>query len=83
MKHGNANKDHEKGNSCCIEAVLTVDDRGQIVLPKNVRERAGMNPGDRLGLIVWENDNKVCCLGLMNAEHLNTGIREVITPMFE
>lgn len=83
MKQGNAGKDQAKGSGCCIEAVLTVDDRGQIVLPKHIREKAGMNTGDRLALIVWEGDNKVCCLGLIKAESLNSGLKGVISPFFE
>lgn len=64
-------------------SVLTVDDRGQIVLPKHIREKAGMNTGDRLALIVWEGENKVCCLGLIKAENLNSGVKEVVSPFFE
>ena len=51
--------------------MLTVDDRGQVVLPRHVREKAGMNTGDRLALIVWEGNNKVCCAGLIKVECLN------------
>ena len=83
MKHGNSEKDQVKGSGCSIEAVLTVDDRGQIVLPKHVREKAGMNTGDRLALIVWESDTKVCCVGLIKAENLNAGVKGVISPFFE
>jgi antitoxin PrlF len=83
MKHGNPDKDRVKGSGCSIEAVLTVDDRGQIVLPKHIREKAGMNTGDRLALIVWESDKKVCCVGLIKAETLNKGVKRVISPFFE
>ncbi|MCX6699847.1 MAG: HgcAB-associated protein [Methanomicrobiales archaeon] len=83
MKQGNAGKDQEKGSGCCIEAVLTVDDRGQIVLPKQIRKKAGMKTGDRLALIVWEANNKVCCVGLIKAENLNAGVKGVISPFFE
>ena len=41
--------------------MVTIDDRGQIVLPKYTRERAGLNTDDKLALIVWKSENKVCC----------------------
>jgi len=63
------------GAAATIEAVLTVDDRGQVVLPRHVREKAGMNTGDRLALIVREGNNKVCCAGLIKAEDLNAGVK--------
>jgi antitoxin PrlF len=77
------NKDQEKGKGCCIEAVLTVDDRGQIVLPKHIRGKVSLKPRDKIALIVWENENTVCCLGLIKAEHLIRGVRDIIRPMFE
>jgi len=73
----------KENNGCSIEAVLTVDDRGQILLPKHIREKAGMNTGDRLALIIWECNSKVCCVGLIKAESLNTGVKGVISPFFE
>ena len=37
--------------ACRVEAILTVDERGQMVLPKDIRERAGIQPGGKLALI--------------------------------
>ena len=34
-----------------MEAVLSVDERGQMVLPKDLRERAGIRTGEKLALI--------------------------------
>ena len=36
---------------CKVEAVLSVDERGQMVLPKDVRQKAGIKTGDKLALI--------------------------------
>ncbi|GAB4305592.1 MAG: hypothetical protein Kow0097_04190 [Candidatus Bipolaricaulota bacterium] len=33
-----------------MEALIPVDERGQMVLPKQVRERLGLRGGDRLAL---------------------------------
>jgi len=53
--------------SCCkVESMITVDERGQMVLPKEIRERAGITPGEKLILVTWENEQGVCCISLSN-----------------
>ncbi|MCX6693354.1 MAG: HgcAB-associated protein [Methanomicrobiales archaeon] len=69
------------GSRCRIEAVLTIDERGQMVLPKDVRERAGLHSGDKLALISWEQNGKVCCLALMKADALSGMVQGLISPL--
>jgi AbrB family looped-hinge helix DNA binding protein len=64
-----------------VESVLGIDDRGQMVLPKDVRERAGIRTGDKLALISWEKEGRVCCLALMKVEELSGMIGEVLSPL--
>ena len=46
-----------KKNACCqVEAVTTVDERGQMVLPKEIREKAQIKAGDKLALITWKKE---------------------------
>jgi AbrB family looped-hinge helix DNA binding protein len=46
---------------CCkVEALVNVDERGQMVLPKEVRERAGIKANDKLALMSWEKEGKIC-----------------------
>ena len=55
--------------SCCkVEAIVNVDERGQMVLPKDLRERAGIRASDKLAVISWERDERVCCISLIKAE---------------
>jgi antitoxin PrlF len=68
---------------CTIEAVLSIDDRGQMVLPKDVREKAGIHTGDKLALISWEKGGSICCLALMKVENLNEMVRDVLAPVLE
>ena len=43
--------------SCCrLESLLTIDERGQMVLPKDLRDRAKIKPGDKLALVTWEKE---------------------------
>jgi len=68
---------------CNVEAVLSVDERGQMVLPKDVREKAGIKTGDKLALISWEKDGRVCCLALMKAENLSGMVKDVLGPLMQ
>ena len=66
---------------CMVESVLTIDERGQMVLPKDVRERANIKPGDKLALISWEKDGGICCLALMKVENLSGMVKDVLGPL--
>jgi AbrB family looped-hinge helix DNA binding protein len=72
---------YSQKTGCKVESVLTVDDRGQMVLPKDVRERADIKPGDKLALISWEKDGSICCLALMKTENLSEMVKDVLSPL--
>ncbi|UCF07527.1 MAG: AbrB/MazE/SpoVT family DNA-binding domain-containing protein [Thermoplasmata archaeon] len=70
--------------SCCkVESVVSVDDRGQMVLPKEVRERAGINAGDKLALITMERGGKVCCISLIKAGEFGDMVKGFLGPMMK
>ncbi len=77
----------EQGPSCAggctIEAVVSVDARGQVVLPKDLRERAGITPGDRLAVVFWGREGDVCCITLVKASHFNGMVTALLSPMAE
>ena len=67
---------------CCgIEAVVTVDARGQIVLPKELRGQAGIEAGDKLAVVSLRSGGRVCCLSLMKVEELAGTVREILGPV--
>lgn len=68
---------------CRVEAVLSVDERGQMVLPKDVREKAGIRTGDKLALISWEKDGSICCLALMKVDNLSGMVKDVLGPLMD
>lgn len=69
---------------CCkIEALISVDERGQMVLPKETRARAKIQPGDKLALISGERDGKVFCMVLIKAEELARMAKGMLGPLFE
>jgi antitoxin PrlF len=69
------------GRRCTVEAVVSTDERGQMVLPKDLRIRAGINPGDKLAVVSWEKDGKVCCIMLMQVEQLSDPVKTLVGPM--
>ena len=69
-------------SGCRVEAVLSVDERGQMVLPKDVRERAGIQTGEKLALISCEREGKVCCLALIRAGELSGMVKGILGPLF-
>ena len=74
----------ECGASCCkVEALVGVDERGQMVLPKELRDRANIRAGDKLAITSWEKDGKVCCISLTKAEELTEMVRATLGPVMK
>jgi AbrB family looped-hinge helix DNA binding protein len=70
------------GAGCCqVDAVTTVDERGQLVLPKAVREKAGIKAGDKLAVVSWEKDGKTCCIALIRADGLAGMVKGFLGPV--
>ena len=67
---------------CCqVASLVSVDERGQMILPKEIRERAGIKAGDKLAVVVWENEGAFCCLTLIKAEGLGGMVKEMLGPV--
>ncbi len=73
-----------KSFSCCkVESVTSVDERGQMVLPKEIREKAKIRAGDKLAVITWEKQGKVCCISLIKTEDFQGMVRDFLGPMMK
>lgn len=71
-------------SSCCkVESMISVDERGQMVLPKDIRERANIHAGDKLAVVSWEKDGKICCLTLIKAEELAGIVKDMLGPLIK
>jgi AbrB family looped-hinge helix DNA binding protein len=69
---------------CCkIDAVVTVDQKGQIVLPKDLREKANINPNDKLAVIAVEKNNTTCCIVLMKTDALQDPVKCTLGPILQ
>lgn len=72
-----------KVECCKVESVVTVDERGQMVLPKEIRERAGIKAGDKLAVISVSDGDKLCCITLIKADALSGTVKVILRPMLD
>jgi antitoxin PrlF len=64
------------GSTYKIEAVVSVDERGQMVLPKELRQRAGIGAGDKLALVAFEDKGEICCISFFKVDDLSGMVRD-------
>ncbi len=70
---------------CCkVESVVSVDERGQMVLPKDLREKANIKAGDKLAVVSYAGkDGKTCCLTLVKVDDLSDLVKQMLGPVFK
>jgi antitoxin PrlF len=69
---------------CCkVESVISVDERGQMVLPKDLREKANIKAGDKLAVVSWGQNDGVTCLTLIKVDGLSSLVRQMLGPVFK
>jgi antitoxin PrlF len=74
----------KNNRECCkIDAIVTVDAKGQIVLPKDLRERAEIRPNDKLAVIGVERDGCMCCVVMVKADTLGSTVKNMLGPIFK
>lgn len=80
----------KKKSSCCtvtdgwqVESLISVDERGQMVIPKELRTKAGIEAGEKLALISCMKDGDVCCLTLIKAESLSAMVKDILGPVMQ
>jgi len=78
---GQSSKSDSNLAICQVEAVLSIDSRGQIVIPKEVRRRANIQDGDKLALVSWMNRHEICCLALIRTDNLSYEVSGVVRSL--
>ena len=71
------------GSTYKIEAVVSVDERGQMVLPKELRQRAGIGAGDKLALVAFEDHGEICCISFFKVDDLSGMVRDKLGPVMQ
>lgn len=65
-----------------MDAIVTVDARGQLVLPKDVRKHFGLENGGKLALVTMRSNGKPCCISLMPVAALADSVHGLLQPVF-
>jgi antitoxin PrlF len=72
-----------KNAGCAVEAIVTVDERGQMVLPRELRSKAGIKAGDKLAVTSWKKDGEICCIALIKADSMKTMVTGLLGPIMK
>ena len=70
-------------DACRIDAVITMDAKGQVVLPKDLREKADFKPNDKIAVVACEKEGKVCCIMMLKAERLANAVSKTLSPLLK
>lgn len=54
-----------------------------MVLPKDLRDKAKIQPGDKFVAISWEKGGVICCFWQNKADSLAEEIRDLLDPMIQ
>ncbi len=68
---------------CKIDAITTIDARGQLVLSKDVRSKLGWNAGDKIAVITLSREGNTCCVSLIKVDSLSGTIKEFMEPLLK
>lgn len=60
-----------------------MDAKGQIVIPKDLREKANIKPNDKIALVASEKDGEVCCIMMVKAERLAGAVTKTLGPLLK
>lgn len=64
-----------------IEAIVSFDERGQLVIPKDLRKKYNLKPQDKFALISCKGgDGELCCFTMMDVKKLSSLIKEFLGP---
>ena len=73
-----------EGLGCChVEGVVHLDSRGQIVLPKNLREKMNLKEGDKLVVISMNDKGKIASISLMKSNRFDGMVKLSLRPIMK
>ncbi len=70
------------GQGFRVDAVITIDSKGQMVIPKDLREKADLRSNDKVAIVAFEKEGEVCCILMIKAERLCGEINKTLGSMF-
>jgi antitoxin PrlF len=60
-----------------------MDIKGQIILPKDLREKANFRPNDKIAVVACEKDGEVCCIMMVKADKLVGAVTKTLGPLLK
>jgi AbrB family looped-hinge helix DNA binding protein len=77
---------NKNADECCdgereeyrVEAVVSIDDRGQMVIPKDMRAQFGMKAGDKMALVVMRKGGRPCCIHMFRADEFDADVKRIL-----
>lgn len=67
-----------------VEAILSCDDRGSLVLPKDIRKKLNIESGEKLALLkIASGEDDQFFLTLIKANALEKLIRKFLSPVMK
>jgi AbrB family looped-hinge helix DNA binding protein len=60
-----------------------MDAKGQVVLPKDLRDKAGLKAADKIAVVAYEKEGKVCCIVMIKVERLTDAISKTLNPLLK
>ncbi len=71
----------DNSNCCEIEAVISFDDRGQLVFPKDVRKKFDLKAGEKFLMVSCTNESGLCCFTIVKTSAVNKLVGNSLGPM--
>jgi len=72
-----------KSGCCRVESIVNLDPKGQILLPKDLREKTKIQPGDKLVIVSWGDDTNPRCITLIKADYFGDLVKKFLGPMMK
>ncbi len=72
-----------EGDVCRIDSIVSIDAKGQIVLPKDLREKAKFRPNDKIAVVACEKQGELCCVMMIKAERLGDALNKTLGPLLK
>ncbi len=74
----------DDGLSCChVEGIAKVDSKGQIVLPKSLRDNMNILEGDKLVVVGMREKGELRSISLFKANRFDNMVKILLKPVVE
>ena len=83
-KNGSCSASTASAGCCNVVSIVTIDSKGQIVLPKEIRKKFNVQAGDKLAVISMNDSGGVlCCITMIKADSLGSLVKGFLGPVME